>query len=318
MNSNTPQHYQDAQFERRNDDEIDLRELFAVIWQGKWLIIAITAVFAIFAVIYALSQPNIYKSQALLAPTESESQGGALASLAGQFGSLASMAGINLGSSNTDKIQVAIAVMKSREFIGTFIDKHQILPELMAAKSWNQDSNTISYNSELYNAKNQKWVREVKAPFKPEPSQQEAYKAFIKNLSITTDNENGMVTVSIVNLSPELAAKWVTWLVEDINQTMKQRDVAEATRGTEFLEEQLAKTNVSDIRAVLYQLMEQAAKTIMFANVRQEYVFKTIDKAYVPEEKVGPKRALICVLGTLLGGLLSIIFVLIRYYLNKK
>ena len=54
------------------DDEIDLRELFAVIWQGKWLIIAITALFAVASVVYAINQPNIYKSEALLAPAEQE------------------------------------------------------------------------------------------------------------------------------------------------------------------------------------------------------------------------------------------------------
>lgn len=58
----------DAQFPHTTgDDEIDLRELFSVIWQGKWLVIAITAVFAIGSVVFAIMQPNIYKSEALLA-----------------------------------------------------------------------------------------------------------------------------------------------------------------------------------------------------------------------------------------------------------
>ncbi|WP_025821620.1 Wzz/FepE/Etk N-terminal domain-containing protein [Shewanella marina] len=318
MNSNTPQHYQDSNFEYpKHENAIDLRELFSVIWQGKWIILAITFIFAVGAVFYSLSLPNIYKSHALLAPAESQQQNGALASLAGQFGGLASMAGINLGAGSNDKTQEAIAVMKSREFIGTFIEKHQILPELMAAKNWNQDSNVISYDSELYNAKEQKWVRKVKAPFKAEPSQQEAYKVFMKNFTVSTNKNNGMVTVAIENISPNLAAQWVTWLVEDINQTMKQRDVAEATRGTQFLEQQLAKTNIADIRTVLYQLMEQAAKTIMFANVRQEYAFKTIDKAYIPEEKFSPKRSLVVILFTMLGLVFSTIYCVIRYVVRK-
>ena len=36
------------------DDEIDLKELFGVLWAGKVLIVAITAVFAIGSVLYAL------------------------------------------------------------------------------------------------------------------------------------------------------------------------------------------------------------------------------------------------------------------------
>lgn len=36
------------------DDEIDLRELFAALWKGKWIIIACTLVCTLFAIAYAL------------------------------------------------------------------------------------------------------------------------------------------------------------------------------------------------------------------------------------------------------------------------
>lgn len=312
--------YPDAQFvnPQTTDDEIDLRELFSVIWQGKWLIIAITAVFAIGSVIFAIMQPNTYKSEALLAPA-SEEQGGGLSALASQFGGLASMAGINLGGGGgVDKTQMAIEVMKSRQFTSQFIQKHNILPDLMAAEKWNMGDNTIIYDEELYDLNSKKWVREVKAPFKPEPSMQEAYKKFSKIISVSSAKDTGMVTVSVEHVSPGVAQRWVTWLVEDINKAMKDRDVTEAYRSSDFLNKQIAQTNVADIRSILYKLIEEQAKTIMFAEVRDEYVFKTIDPALVSEEKAGPKRALICVLGTMLGGMLAVMIVLIRHFVKKK
>jgi uncharacterized protein involved in exopolysaccharide biosynthesis len=316
-------HHPDAQFPAssvdNNSDEIDLRELFAVIWQGKWLIIAITAVFAIGAVIFAINQPNIYKSEALLAPADSEQGGGGLAALAGQFGGLASMAGINLGGGGgVDKTQMAIEVMKSRKFTSDFIQQHHILPDLMAAKKWNMADNTISYDGELYNKADKTWLRIVDAPFKPEPSMQEAYKVFSKIIAVNAAKETGMVTVSVEHLSPAVAHQWVNWLVQDINKEMKDRDVAEATRSTTFLKSQIEQTNIADIRSILYKLIEEQAKTIMFAEVRDEYVFKTIDPALIPEEKSKPKRALICVLGTMLGGMLGVMLVLIRYFVRKE
>ena len=57
MENNTP----DQPLLNQYDDEIDLRELFAVLWAGKLKIIAITAIFAVASVIYALSIPNQYK-----------------------------------------------------------------------------------------------------------------------------------------------------------------------------------------------------------------------------------------------------------------
>ena len=62
------------------DDEIDLKELSIVLWNGKWLITLITGFAAVCAVLFALSLPNIYESKALLAP-KGESGAGGLAGL---------------------------------------------------------------------------------------------------------------------------------------------------------------------------------------------------------------------------------------------
>ena len=300
------------------DDEIDLRELFTAIWQGKWIIIAITTLFAVASVFYAINQPNIYKSEALLAPAEQDKAGG-LGALAGQFGGLASLAGVNLGAGGgVDKTQMALEVLKSRQFTSEFIQKHNLLPDLMAVESWNREKNTVIYDEELYIADQNKWIREAELPFKPEPSMQEAYKKFKKVISANINKETGMVTIAIEHVSPYVAQQWVNWLIQDINKTMKQRDVLEANKSTTFLTQQLEQTKIADIRTVLYKLVEEQTKTIMFANVRDEYVFKTIDPAIVPEQKSGPKRALICILGVLLGGMLSVMLVLIRYFVDKK
>ncbi|MGI2012766.1 Wzz/FepE/Etk N-terminal domain-containing protein [Shewanella oncorhynchi] len=318
MSNEINKYIQDAKFSSAvQNDEIDLRELFSVLWQGKWLIIAITAVFAIGAVIFAIKQPNIYKSEALLAPA-SEEQGGGLSALASQFGGLASLAGVNLGAKGgTDKTELAIEVLKSRQFTSDFIQRHNILVDLMAVEKWDRDADKLIYDPELYNEQTSTWVREVKAPFKPEPSMQEAYKVFSKMIAVNKAKETGMVTISVEHLSPAVAQQWVAWLIQDINKVMKDRDVAEANRSSEFLNKQIALTNVADIRTILYKLVEEQAKTIMFAEVRDEYVFKTIDPALVPEEKAKPKRALICVLGTLLGGMLGVMIVLVRHFVRK-
>lgn len=313
-----PNTYQsDARFPQVQEDEIDLRELFSVIWKGKWLIITITTVFAIASVVFAILQPNIYKSEALLAPA-SEEQGG-LSALASQFGGLASLAGVNLGAKGgADKTQLAIEVLKSRQFTSEFIQKHNILAELIAAKKWDRDTDKIIYDPELYNEQTNTWVRDVEPPFKPEPSMQEAYKEFSKIIAVNKDKETAMVIISVEHLSPTVAQQWVTWLIQDINKVMKERDVAEAHRSTEFLNKQIALTNVADIKTILYKLIEEQAKTIMFAEVRDEYVFKTIDPALAPEEKAKPKRALICVLGTMLGGMLGVMLVLVRHFMGKE
>ena len=132
------------------DDEIDLGELWRAIWAGKLTIIAISFIFAVASVFFALSQPDVYKASAILAPVSEESGAGGLGAIAGQFGGLASMAGINLGGGGVDKTALALEILKSRSFIENYITKHDLLVPIMAAKNWNMETDTLILDDELY------------------------------------------------------------------------------------------------------------------------------------------------------------------------
>lgn len=295
--------------------EVSLKELLGALFNGKWIIVCITGFFSILSVLIALSLPNIYKAQVLLAPAMNEQPSG-LGALTGQFGGLASLAGIELGGSDTGKTVMALQVLQSRQFIGDFVTKHDVLTSLMAVEGWDLQTNQLIYDESKYAVDEAKWVRDVKPPRYSKPSLQEAFVAFEKIFSVDQNKDNGMVTISIEHYSPYLAKKWVDLIVDDINQNMKERDVKEAQRSIEYLQREIVKANIAELKSVLYQLVEEQTKTLMLANVREEYTFKTLDPAQVPELKEKPNRALISILGFVLGGMLGVFIVLIRY-LNK-
>ena len=299
------------------DDEIDLKELFMVLWSGKWLISAITGVAAVASVVFALQLPNIYTANALLAPAEQS--GGGMSALMQQYGGLASLAGVSLpGGEDGSRAQLGMQLMRSRAFVGDFVEWRDILPEPMAVKAWDAGSGQIVFDPESYDAVSKAWVREVEAPKLPAPSALEAHKAFSEILSVSQDKHTVYVTVSIEHQSPVVAAQWVNWLIEDVNSAVKAQDVAEAEKSIEYLREQVTNTSLADLQAVFFDLIQSQTETVMLAEVRQEYVFKTIDPAVTPEEKSKPSRALICVLGTLLGGMLGVVIVLIRHYARSE
>lgn len=298
---------------QNQDDEIDLAELCRALWAGKITIIIISMIFAVASVIFALSKPNIYKASAILAPAASENGAGGLGALAGQFGGLASMAGINLGGGG-DKTALAIEIIKSRSFIENFIEKHDLLVPLMASKEWDMASDTLILDAELYDEINNKWVREVQAPKKIKPSPWEAYQEFLDLLTISKDKTSSMVTIEIEFYAPEKAKQWLNWLILDINEFMREQDRIEAKASIAYLTKQLDNIKVATMETVFYQLIEEQTKNMMLTMVKKEYVLKTIDPAQVPDTKNKPKRALIVVLGTMLGGILSVLIVLIRYF----
>jgi uncharacterized protein involved in exopolysaccharide biosynthesis len=297
------------------DEEIDLKELFGVIWAGKLLIVGVTSIFAVLAVVYALLQPNIYRSEALLAPVQA---GDSASSLASKFGGLASLAGVSLPAGSMDKTSLAMEYIQSRVFLKTFMQNHpDVLPALMAVDKWDASNNALVFDPEVYDAENGKWVREVNAPKKPVPSVQEAHLEFKQILSIAQDKQSSFVTLAIEHQSPTIAAQWVSWLVEDMNNALRDNDIAQAERSIAYLQSEINNTSISEMRSSLFELIQSQTQTIMLANASPQYIFKTVDPAVVPELKAKPKRALIVVLGTMLGGMLAVLIVLIRYFVNK-
>lgn len=299
------------------DDEIDLLELFKNLWQGKWWIISFTAIAVAVGVAIALYLPNVYRAEALLAPS-SEQQGGGLSAMAGQFGGLASLAGINLGSSSLDKTGIAVEVAQSRQFITRFIRQHKLEVPLLAVTKMDKVSGKLVIDPKLYDETTQKWVRKVPDGKSVEPTDWELVKAFKALALVTQDKKSGLVTVSIDYFSPTVVKQWVDWLIADLNQTMKERDQAESKHNIAYLKEQLAKTSIADMQSVFYKLIEEQTKTLMLTEVSQEYVFKTIDPAVVAEEKAKPKRGLIVVLACVVGGMMGVMFVLIRFAIATR
>lgn len=299
------------------EDGIDLRELIWALWKGKWIVLLFTALFAMGGVMYALSLPNIYRAQALLSPAD-ESQGGGLSAMAGQLGGLASLAGVSLPKGKADKAALAIEVMKSRDFITDFIRRRELLVPLLAPKEWNRETGQLVIDAELYDSHKGVWVREVKPPRTAEPSDWDAYKAFSSQLSVSESKETGFITVAFDHLSPNIAAQWISWLVKDINQRMKESDIKEAQTSIDYLQQELNKTSVTDMQQVFYQLIEKQIQNMMLANVRSEYVFKTLDPAVTPQERQSPNRALICVLATILGGMFGVFVVLVGFTLTSR
>ena len=293
------------------DDEIDLRDLFHVLWSGKWLIGGITFAATVIAVIVALMLPNVYRAEALLAPNQDEGAGG-LSALAAQYGGLASLAGINLGRGSSDKTALGLEILKSRKFISNFIEHHDILVPLMAAKGWDLETGELKIDSNIYDVSTKKWVREARPPRKTIPSLQEAYEEFSEGiLSITQDRQTGFVIVSVEHYSPVVAKQWADWLVQDINATVMKQDVDEAEQAIEYLNKQIAATSLADLQNVFFRLIEEQTKTVMLAKVSDEYLLKTLDPAVAPEKKAKPKRALIVLVSGICSGVLAMLLVLI-------
>lgn len=296
-------------------NEIDLYEMWLILWKAKTSIIVSTLLFAIVGVFYALSLPNKYIANSLVISQNQEGEG-SLAAMAGQLGGLANLAGINLGGGSDDTL-VNIERIKSKEFIFKLINKHDVKVPLIAGAQWDVETGKLQIDDKKYSVSEQKWIREPEPNKSVTPSDQEAYELFLESLSINQDKVTGVINIEYEFISPVLAKKWVDLIVEEINQTLRQEKIAESKRSIEFLELQLQKTNVAEMKRVFYNLIEEQTKSMLLAEVQEDYAFKVIDPAVVPEKKSSPKRATMCIIIAFMGGVLSVIGCLLVHFVRK-
>jgi LPS O-antigen subunit length determinant protein (WzzB/FepE family) len=299
------------------DDQIDLRELFYVLWEGKWIIVSLTAFISIVGVIYSLLLPNIYESKALLVPVNSSNgTSGAL----GGYSSLAGLAGISLPSGSDEGNSVkAIQKISSLSFFENNILTNIYLPDLMAVKSWDSKTNTVAFDKNIYDTNSNTWIRDYSYPKQQIPSAQESFKVFnSKHLTLNVDKTTGFSTLTIKHQSPLVAKQWAELVVNEVNSFYRQKDKLESEKAVSYLNQQILMTGLSEIKQVLAQLLQEETKKLTLIEANQFYVFDYIDPPAVMELKSEPKRALICILSALLGGMLSVLLVFIRHYVLSK
>jgi len=299
------------------DDEIDLRELFGALWAGSRKIIAITAVFAFVSVIYALSLSDQYKATVLLAPAQSDSSD--LSGALGQLGGLASLAGVSIGGGDSSEAQMAQEIMKSWSFIDVFIAENNISVEVYAAEGWSRGSNELQIDDDIYDAETKTWLVENDNTGEVgPPSSWVLFQAFSERLVVSENKKSGLVSVSIEYYSPQIAKQWLDMYVAAINAHMQQRQMEKVTNNINYLQAQIENTSIAEMREVFYTIIAEQTKNKMLAEASPEYAFVAVSPSMVPEEKSQPERAFICIIGTLLGGILSVLLVLVMHYARKS
>lgn len=276
-------------FSGASDDRISLRQIGQILWRGKATIVAAVIIFAIGSIAYALLAKEIFRAEVLLAPAEEQSA----PIVGGQLGGLAALAGVNVGERTAVE---ALAVLQSREFARNFIEQLNLMPVFF---------------EQHWDAANKRW--KVADPAEA-PDIRDGVKFFHKSiLKVAEDRSSGLVTVAVEWTDPDTAAEWANVLVRRLNDRLRERALQEAETNVTYLQSELASSNLVTLQESIGRLLESELQQLMLAKGNAEFAFKILDPAVSPKQRERPKRALIAIVGTMLGGLLGVFAVLVVY-----
>ncbi len=292
----------------KDDDEISLIDLFAVLWHRKVMIIAITltamigvVVFSVISIILPPEKsflPNEYTPKALMLIDDKSSNGG-LSSMLGGMGGLASMAGVNVPVSASNS-QLAIYLVGTNTLLDSVVDQFDLINRYEIEKS----------------------------------PRAESRKALKKLLIAAIDEESGVLTISFTDIDPEFARNVVNYVTNylsrrfddlgldknkiekenlEVNILATYQDIQQLEIESRKLEQSVAfgTGRLPAITADINRIsMELAAKRQVYTQLKVQYemlkvsmasekpVFQILETAEIPDQKSGPSRGMLSIIVT--------------------
>lgn len=243
----------------------------------------------------------IYRAAVTVTPVGADEMRGTLSRMAGSLGGLASLAGVSLPQGSQDKDE-ALAILKSRVFAEAMIRDQNMLPLFFAGK-WDQRAG--------------RW--RASDPRKI-PTMQDGYEYFDKRLrAVVEDRDRGLITLSVEWRDRTQATAWANLMIARVNEQLRARRLSELDQNIDYLNHELEKTSVVELRTSLYKLIEAQVNERMVANGRKEYAFRVIDPAMAPDvdRYFSPRKALMAALGFTIGVLVSGGYLLMSRYAAK-
>lgn len=197
---------QDLDTQGSAEQEVHLLDLLIVLSKRRRFIAWFTLGTAVLTAIVVLLLPSQYTADTvLLPPGQNSSAGSALLSQLGGSGALASMAGASLGIKNPGDMYVAL--LRGRTLEDAIINRFGL-----AAR---------------YHVK----------------TASDARKAFERHSSVALGTKDGLITISVTDRDPKLAAQIANGYVEEFRKTSANLAITEASQRRVFFQQQLLEAN---------------------------------------------------------------------------
>ena len=143
---------------------------------------------------------------------------------------------------------------------------------------------------------------------KKQPGQLDAHRLVNGILSVERDKKTDLVTVAVEMKDAALATEIANSLVEQLNLYLAQQAIARSESNLQYLNEELMRTQIEEMRKILFELIATEQKKVMLANTQKDFAFKVLDRAVEPDKKIKPKRSLIVILAAFVAGFLAILY----------
>ena len=280
----------------RQEDEVDLIELWRVVWAGKLFIVSFVFICTLIAAVVSFAfLPRMYKSTTTLIPVKQEKS--SIGSLGGLLGNLPLPIVLpGQGASNI------VSFLESRTLKERLLTKYNLLPVLYA---------------DLWNPETKSW--DVTDPgIKPTIIKALQAGIFDAFFSVSQDKRTELITINWSGQEPAFCKLMLERVINELTFFLENEYVSDARREREFVEGQLVsakedleywdrqipseKLKLSEItreRLTSQTIYTELRKQLELAKINEAKrldTFEVLDHPFVPEKPYKPRKGLIVAL----------------------
>jgi uncharacterized protein involved in exopolysaccharide biosynthesis len=263
-------------------DGMSISDVFSNLGRRWKIIVPVVLLSSLLALTYGLMRPETFRISARLAPVKTAAGGGYM----GQLGGLASLAGINIGSGGESTEN--FIYLGSAEFARKFLKNRSLIEKLLPAQVGSM-------------AAQEAWK-----------NQRDAAKIFLEeNLRVREEKGTGIVSLDIYWPDPEEGSRILDMYIEDANEELRSRAREASKVRMDILQRRLTADTAQIMTETIAKLIEAELQREVLVAASPDYAFRVVDRSGPPKFRDSPKRALLVVLGGLVGFVFASIFVLI-------
>ena len=287
--------------------ELSLGEIFRLI-RHNWSMLALSVSISVgLAILYLLLATPEYKVSMVVARTPTSLSGSS--SLSG-YQDLASFAGINIGSGNTDFFERFSTLIVSKRVADELEAQRHFLKEIYPGL-WDEKKQQWRLNRsplQILIAGTKSLLTGAQVPKALDGRDLQQFLA--NNLVFSSDDGSGFLTISLQMEKAELAKNILLALHKSADDVIRKMEQERAIGQLAYLNQKLQESQVAEYRLTIAKLIENQESTLMVLGNGQAFSAEILEPPYVPLEPFSPKPAITLIVafmfGIFIGSLLAV------------
>lgn len=267
----------------------DLRLLLRELWRWKWAVVLVALIGAAKGINDVRHFQPIYEAQMIVTPsggTEFSAPatgGGGLLGAAGSFGLVA----VGATATSFDYFKQMI---RSRSLADVLQEKHGLL-QIIYKGSWNAADGTW-IKPEIDESSIRQRFRRYFHYNSPRPPDRQTLANFVGGaVRITETPGLPFFKISVEHSDPDFALFILETVYKEADELLAENDRQKQKRNKEYLQAQLEKTQLKEIRDSLLGMLMQLEQNMMLNSSEPHYAIKVLEKPWVMRQPKEPRLA---------------------------